>query len=89
MKCSKCVEMGLRSIVQSGFVMSTCMYFAPFYDEDGNYHNHDNNTQTQNWNCSNNHYWTTTQGGSCGCGWKGTPIQYIFSDESKFRVITA
>lgn len=35
--------------------MGTLLYFQPYYDEDGNYHNTDHNTYTTEYACSNGH----------------------------------
>lgn len=55
MKCPMCEEEEQRSTVTIGAVFSTCMYNAPFYDEDGRYHNHDPNSSTQHFSCSRGH----------------------------------
>lgn len=36
----------------------TCASFPPYYDEGGKYHNHDPNTFSQSWECSNGHHGT-------------------------------
>lgn len=52
---------------------TTSMYCPIFYDEDGECHNHDANTLTTQYKCSNGHEWTESTGGSCWCGWGKTP----------------
>ena len=46
MKCSECITEGKKSQVNPGWSTVTAMYCAPYYDEDGKYHNHDRNTTT-------------------------------------------
>jgi hypothetical protein len=71
MKCPKCVELGMKSCVYGGDVgESTLMYCAPYYDEDGKYHNHDMNSTTYRLHCSNGHRWVETVRGQCpSCDW--------------------
>jgi hypothetical protein len=76
MKCSECVKEGRTSFVYVGMSTVTAMYFPPFYDEQGVFHNHDGNTRTTSYNCSNGHLWVEAQEGMpCVCGWnsKATP----------------
>jgi len=61
--------MGEKSIVQTGQGSITLAYCPPFYDEYGNYHDHDSNIRTQTYQCSNGHTWTEKTTGSCWCGW--------------------
>lgn len=65
MKCPVCQERGLKSNVYPGPRYCTLMYCAPYYDEDGNYHNHDMNTATTSYNCSLGHSWTVSRKGEC------------------------
>lgn len=65
MKCPKCVKAGKKSIVYEGGTVSTLMYSPPFYDEDGEYHAHDNNSHTTSYSCSNGHQWTETPTNKC------------------------
>jgi hypothetical protein len=51
---------------------TTCLYYAPFYDEDGERHHHDGNIRTMGYRCSNSHRWEEKSVASCWCGW-GTP----------------
>lgn len=57
MKCSKCIEGGKKSTVPPRGLSSTLMGYSPYYDEDGIYHNHDYNTITSTYICSNDHGW--------------------------------
>ena len=67
MKCPQCVELGLKSTISVGVSMTTCMYFSPFYDEEGRYHNHDKNTTTTQMKCSNGHEWAESTQPKCWC----------------------
>jgi hypothetical protein len=69
MKCPECVKEGKRSQVMPSGSSSTLMYCQPFYDEDGNYHNHDCNVTTTLYRCTEGHEWTEDTTGSCWCGW--------------------
>lgn len=55
MKCRKCVNEGLKSILHSGECTTTLMGFSPYWDEDGNEHVHNPNRTTQSYSCSNGH----------------------------------
>jgi len=82
MKCPKCIEQGKKSKVFGGdYGMKTLAYYAPYYDEEGKHHNHDGNTTTSNYTCSNNHSWTEKSSGSCWCGWTGGKTKIIMNDD--------
>lgn len=55
MICPKCQERGLKSIIHVGHTMTTLMGYFGYYDEEGNYHHHDRNRKTTDYNCSNGH----------------------------------
>ncbi len=65
MKCPVCIEKDLKSRVSIGMSLSTLMYCAPYYDEDGKYHSHDSNTHTTNYSCSHGHTWSESSTGTC------------------------
>lgn len=67
--CLTCAGEGEKSTVTEGLSMSTAMYFAPFFDEDGKRHVHDGNTRRTDYSCSRDHRWTSVSHGSCWCGW--------------------
>lgn len=69
MICPKCKKEGKKSRVYPGMGTSTLLFCPPFYDEEGKYHNHDSNTTTTEYKCSNGHKWTERTSGSCWCGW--------------------
>jgi len=60
-------------MVYQGAGFSTSMAGQLFWDEDGRRHNHDPNTTTWSFRCSNGHEWSVTQPHNCpveGCEWK-------------------
>jgi hypothetical protein len=69
MICQECKTEGKKSRVYEGPSSTTCMYSPPFYDEDGKHHDHDPNTSTTSFSCSNGHKWSESSRGSCWCGW--------------------
>lgn len=70
MICPQCKVNDQRSTVHIGAGMSTAMYSAPYYDEDGTYHFHDRNSHTKSYSCSNGHRWAETATNRCpGCDW--------------------
>jgi hypothetical protein len=69
MICSECQKEGKKSRVTGGAGATTCMYFAPYWDEEGRQHDHDGNITTYSYSCSNGHVWTEQKTGSCWCGW--------------------
>lgn len=71
MICPQCKEQGLKSMVYPGPSRTTLLYCQPFYDEKGKYHDHDMNTTTTSYQCSNGHSWEEKNKKSCWCGWPG------------------
>lgn len=72
--CEQCREQGLTStVVTEGAKVCTAVYCAPFWDHEGQRHDHDRNVGTTAMRCSHGHRFTRTTVGSCWCGWKGTP----------------
>lgn len=72
MICQKCKEQGLKSRVTGGVGSITCVYYAPYYDEEGVYHSHDGNRASASYQCSNGHRWSQSSYGFCpapGCDW--------------------
>lgn len=69
MKCPECVKQNKNSCVYPGLSTTTAMYYYPYYDEKGNYHNHDGNITTTDYSCSNEHNFKIKILGSCWCGW--------------------
>ena len=65
----QCHEEGKKSWVHPGVSSTTLMYFQPYYDEEGKYHNHDGNTTITNYSCSNGRSWIESSTGACWCGW--------------------
>lgn len=68
MKCPVCVEEGERSTLTVGMSSTTLMWSQPWYDEDGVYHDHDRNTRSTAYRCSNGHTWETRSKGGCPAG---------------------
>lgn len=69
MKCPECVSEDKRSTIQIGTSVSTAMHRTPYFDEDGEYHNHDPNYTTTEYSCSNGHKWKASAGvKACWCG---------------------
>ena len=62
MNCPICKNSNV--IVISGMITSA--YCIPFYDENGNYHIHDGNISTIEYECSKHHRWKVSQTGKCG-----------------------
>lgn len=70
MKCPQCVEEGKKSTVYPGYGTRTLIGNYPYYDEDGNYHDHDPNCSTYRYECSNKHIWSEiSKQLTCWCGW--------------------
>ena len=69
MLCPECQKQGLKSKVYPGVGSRTLQWCPPFYDEEGNYHNHDSNTTSTEYSCSRGHAWVERTTGSCWCGW--------------------
>lgn len=67
MKCPECVKNNQKSIMSVGTSMTTLMYSAPFYDEEGRYHSHNPNTTTTEYSCSNGHRWRESVKPKCWC----------------------
>jgi hypothetical protein len=68
MVCPTCADKGLKSCVTERGSESTLAYSEPFWDEEGRYHNHDPNTVTTHYECSNGHSWTVATRSKCWCG---------------------
>ena len=60
MRCPECVKLEQKSIVYPGLTVVTAMGWTPYYDEDGQYHNHDPNWRTTGFRCSEGHTWQTS-----------------------------
>lgn len=70
MICPKCKELGQKSTVTGGMGTCTAMWFEPWYDEDGKYHNHDSNRRSYNYNCSKGHQIFVSPSNKCSsCDW--------------------
>lgn len=90
MICSKCKDLGLKSRVTSGFGFSTAMYCAPYYDEEGVYHNHDANNHSWNYSCSNGHNFAISgHNKCCSCDFGKDSQKTTFYEDSKPIILTA
>jgi hypothetical protein len=69
--CPKCKELGQKSTINgSGYGISTAMWCAPYYDEDGKYHHHNANSTTSQHVCSMGHILFVTAAKKCqSCDW--------------------
>lgn len=69
MLCPECRKKGLRSVVTVLGNSVTLMFVNSFYDEEGRRHDHDTNTRTTAYTCSNGHRWREQRREPCWCGW--------------------
>jgi hypothetical protein len=83
--CPECKATGLKSRVNPGMAMETCMGVDSYYDEEGRYHRHDPNITTQGFVCSNGHSWYTKTPSVCWCGKAGysPPTPTVLSVDSR------
>lgn len=56
--CPECQKQGLTSNVFVGISTSTALYYEPYYDKEGNYHDENPNLITTEYHCSNGHEWS-------------------------------
>jgi len=76
MICPVCKEQGLQSTVQTNGIISTLMGYVSYYDEEGRFHNHDDNSRMTEGRCRNGHTFAYRYENSCWCGWKGKTEEY-------------
>jgi hypothetical protein len=67
--CPECKHQRLKSLVFPKKRPRTSDSCQPFYDEIGNYHDHDINITTTEYECSNGHKWIEESTNRCWCGW--------------------
>lgn len=65
--CPECASNDERSTVQPLAVARTLMAHYPFYDKDGDFHNHDPNYTAEFFKCSRGHEFSVRI--LCACGW--------------------
>jgi hypothetical protein len=82
MKCATCVEQGKRSVVYPGLTAVTDMGWTPYYDEDGQYHNHNPNWHTTGFRCSEGHNWQRSSLKPCPNCLYGREDKYVTRDKS-------
>ena len=71
-KCPTCVEHGTRSRLYVNEGSVTLMATHDYYDENGDYHFHNPNTQAMSISCSLGHWGAFNEGFPCWCGWPKT-----------------
>lgn len=68
--CPECQRLGGKSKVLVGASDRTLLWSTPYYDEDGQYHNHDSNITTTVYTCSKGHeFIRKSKVLPCWCGW--------------------
>lgn len=83
MICTKCRDEGKTSKVYSEGGTSTLLGGGgPYWDEEGVYHNHDPNTRTIGFHCSNGHTWVTKSKPSCPAGDYGGEKEVEYYDKA-------
>ncbi len=55
--CPMCSKEGKKSRITCGNISVMCMGSLPYYDDEGEYHDHDPNTHSAYFYCSNDHKW--------------------------------
>ena len=84
MICPVCKEQGKESFVYPGMGSTTLMYCQPYYDKKGVYHDHDSNTRSYSYSCSNRHSWGTISTGQCpNCDFGKDSEKIIIYDNSQ------
>jgi len=69
-KCAICEKEGTFSTLHpSSFYRTTLTGTKEYYDEQGKYHVHSNNTRTQDFTCSKGHRYEVSSKQECWCGW--------------------
>ena len=72
MICPTCKASGLKSTLHSSaFGTTTLLGPTPYYDKEGQYHDHDDNSTFQETRCSNGHFLNIYRYKKCSCGWVG------------------
>jgi hypothetical protein len=59
--CEICEKEGTQYKVFVGATSRTLVAWQPFFDEEGNFHNHDPNFNATYYTCSNGHSWSEKQ----------------------------
>lgn len=71
MICDQCRKESRTSNVEETIHIKTAAFYAPFYDEEGKLHIHDNNATVSKYTCSNGHTFSRKSEIHCWCGWNG------------------
>lgn len=69
MICETCKAEGRTSRVFERGSSTTLIYSVPWFDENGQRHDHNPNATTTGYDCSNGHRWAVKSTPSCWCGW--------------------
>ena len=73
MKCPVCEDLKMKSCVHILSSSTTLIGgMNPYYDEDGEYHNHDTNWVSTAYSCTRGHKWGETRQNPCDnpkCSW--------------------
>jgi hypothetical protein len=89
MVCPVCKEQNIKSTVNCGQSMSTLMGYLPYYDENGKYHDHDPNTITTYYSCSQGHHFSISGNGTCpSCDYGKDTKTIEVHDEAPFRYVS-
>lgn len=67
--CPECEKTGEKSIVYTHGISSTLMGWKPYYDQNGDYHDHDPNKKSEHFTCSKGHIFDIDHTHKCWCGW--------------------
>ena len=72
MKCPRCQDLKMKSTIFHMGSSSTLMASYPYWDEEGEHHNHDMNWTTSSYRCSRGHEWSEKYQNPCpnpDCDW--------------------
>ena len=83
MKCPECAKSGKQSTVSALYSVSTAVHHAPFFDQQGRPHYHDQNIRTYTCQCSEGHTFDAIIPNNCHCGWK----QDVSADVERMKKI--
>lgn len=67
-RCPFCEKEGKKSSLPIPGSTTTDIYCPPYFDEEGEYHNHDENWNTAIWECSLGHRFMRRTRSSCPAG---------------------
>lgn len=73
--CEECHLLGQKSRVTQGYSRSTLSMPHSYWDEEGDFHTHNNNVTTTEYRCSKGHVWVGKTSLSCPQGDEHPVIQ--------------